>query len=85
MRQFATAMVLWVLAGCSVAQVAPTAAETARYTGLLAAAARGDAAEIGKLVGAGANVNVRDDYGRTSLHVATFDRRRDAIGHRIGK
>ena len=69
------------LAGASVsrAQVAPTAAETASYSGLLAAAARGDALEIGRLAAAGANVNVRDAYGRTPLHVATFGRHREAI------
>ena len=61
------------------AQVAPAAAETERYTGLLAAAARGDAAEIGRLAAAGANVNMRDDYSRTPLHVATFGRHREAI------
>lgn len=61
------------------AQVAPTAAETTRYTGMLAAAWRGDAAEIGRLAAAGANVNVRDDYSRTPLHVATFGRHRDAL------
>ena len=66
-------------AGMSWAQVAPTAAESARYSGLLAAAARGDAVEIGRLAAVGANVNVRDDYGRTPLHVATFGRHREAI------
>ncbi len=79
MKQFAAALVLWAFAGYSMAQVAPTAAETARYTGILAAAVRGDAAEIGKLAAAGANINVRDAYGRTPLHVATFGRHRDAI------
>jgi ankyrin repeat protein len=66
-------------AGVSWAQVAPTAAEIARYTGLLAAAARGDAAEIGRLAAAGENMNVRDDYGRTPLHLATYGRHREAI------
>ena len=79
MKRFATVLCLWALAGYSVAQVAPTAAETAAYTGILAAAARGDAAEIGRLAAAGANVNVRDAYGRIALHVATFGRHREAI------
>ena len=48
------------------AQVPPTAAETAAYQGLHAAAARGD-------------VNARDGYGRTPLHVAAFARQADAI------
>ena len=61
------------------AQVPPTAAETARYTGYLAAAARGDVAEINRLAVTGANLNVRDDYERTPLHVATFAKQREAI------
>ncbi len=63
----------------SWAQVPPNAAETARYSGLLAAAARGDVAEINRLAASGANLNIRDDYGRTPLHVATFAKQRDAI------
>ena len=68
-----------LVAGIACAQVAPTSAEIAGYTGLLAAAARGDVAGIGKLVAAKTEVNVRDAYGRTPLHVATFGRHRDAI------
>ena len=62
-----------------VAQVAPSAAETGRYTGLHAAARRGDAAAIRQLVAAGASLNAREAYGRTPLHVATFARQRDAV------
>jgi ankyrin repeat protein len=65
--------------GTGWAQVPPSASETAAYTGLLAAAARGDVNEIRKLAASGANVNVRDDYARTPLHVATFAKQRDAI------
>jgi uncharacterized protein len=63
----------------ALAQVAPSAAEIARYDGVLAAAAGGDVAEIAKLATAGAKVDVRDGHGRTPLHVATFGRHRDAM------
>jgi ankyrin repeat protein len=76
------------LAACSLAggewcplaaQVAPAPAEVTRYTGLLAAAARGDAADIRRLLAAGARPDVRDDRGRTPLHVAAFGSNRDAF------
>ena len=63
----------------AAAQVAPTAAEAAAYRGLHAAAQQGDAAKIRQLAAARADVNARDGYGRTPLHVATFARRHDAI------
>ena len=75
-----SALLLGVAAcGPSWSQVAPTAAEAARYTGLHAAAQRGDAAAIRTLAGSGANLDARDAYGRTALHVATFARQREAI------
>ena len=61
------------------AQVPPTAAETAAYQGLHAAAARGDVPRLTQLIAARADVNARDGYGRTPLHVATFARQADAI------
>lgn len=72
-------LILCSFAGGSLAQVAPTTAEISRYSGLLAAAARGDAAEIRKIAAGAKTVDVRDDYGRTPLHVAAFGRHRDAI------
>ncbi len=61
------------------AQIPPSKNEVAGYTGLLAAAAKGDAAEIKALVANGANVDTRDGYGRTPLHVATFRGHHDAM------
>ena len=60
------------------AQVAPSASELANYTGLHAAAAKGDAAEIERLVKAAAPIEARDSYGRTPLHVAAFLSQQDA-------
>ena len=61
------------------AQVPPTAAETAAYQGLHAAAARGDVPKLTQLIAARADVNARDGYGRTPLHVATYARQADAV------
>ncbi len=61
------------------AQVAPTPAEITRYSGLHAAAHQGDVARIEQLAASKADLNSRDSYGRTPLHVATFARQRDAI------
>jgi ankyrin repeat protein len=63
----------------AAAQVAPSAAEVAAYTGLHAAAHRGEAARLKAQLAAGALVDARDAAGRTPLHVATFARQRDAI------
>ena len=80
MRRF---LVCWLMA-CALApsvqaQVAPNATEVARYSGLLAAAQRGDLAGVKKLIAARTDVNVRDGFGRTPIHVATFARRPDIV------
>jgi ankyrin repeat protein len=61
------------------AQVPPSAAEIAAYSGLFAAAARGDASEISRLAAAGADVNARDGHQRTPLHVAAHGGHQDAV------
>jgi ankyrin repeat protein len=60
------------------AQVAPTASELTAYRGLHAAAAKGDATEIERLVRAGAPIDTRDSRARTPLHVATYMQQPDA-------
>jgi uncharacterized protein len=67
-----------MLAGAlpALAQIPPGAAELRVYAGLHAAAAKGDAAEVERLIAAGENPNVQDSRGRTPLHVAAH------FGHR---
>jgi ankyrin repeat protein len=67
----------WVSA--AGAQVPPTALETAGYTGLLAAAARGDAAQVRALTAGGAKPDVRDAHGRAPLHIAAHAAHHDAM------
>jgi ankyrin repeat protein len=59
-------------AASAAAQVPPSPSERAGYTGLLAAAAAGDAARVVALVAGGARPDVRDAYERTPLHVAAY-------------
>jgi ankyrin repeat protein len=66
-------------AGPASAQVPPSPAEQSRYTGLLAAAARGDAARIRTLTASGADADIRDGHQRTPLHVAAFNRHHEAM------
>ena len=60
-------------------QVAPADSERAGYSGLLAAAAKGDAAQIRALTAQGQNPDVRDRRSRTPLHVAAFGGHHDAM------
>src|ERR1043165_8110313 len=51
-------------------QIPPGPSELRVYAGLHAAAARGDAAEIARLIAAGERVDPQDAHSRTPLHVA---------------
>ena len=73
-----------VAATSAQAQLAPSTAERAAYTGLFAAGARGDAAEIARLAAAGADPRARDGHGRTPLHVAAYASQRSAMRALVG-
>jgi ankyrin repeat protein len=62
----------------TVAQTPPTERELRIYAGLHDAAARGDAAEIERLIADGEKPNIQDSNSRTPLHVAAFLRRHAA-------
>ena len=83
-----TVAVRWLLVAAVVlagigpagAQVPPSPNETAAYTGLHAAAHRGDVSAIQRLAAASPGaLESRDSHGRTPLHVATFARQRAAV------
>ena len=77
------AAVVLLVAAPAFAQVPPSAAEAAAYTGLHAAAQRGDTAAIERLLRGAKDrrplLEARDGHGRTALHVATFARQREAV------
>jgi ankyrin repeat protein len=52
------------------AQTPPTSQEASNYRGLLHAAHRNDPKQTEQLLAANSNCDVRDGYGRTSIHVA---------------
>ena len=66
------AAALLLAASVAAAQIPPGPEELRAYRGLHAAAARDDAAEVARLLAAGANPEARDGQGRTALHVAAF-------------
>src|SRR5215208_6063819 len=65
-------VVCFMLANTSLAlaQIPPGTSELHVYAGLHAAAAKGDAAEIERLIAAGQNPNAQDAHSRTPLHIA---------------
>ena len=67
-------LLLLVLSWASTAkaQTPPSATEVSHYTGIMGAAAKGDAKELKDLIAKGENPNIRDNHGRTPLHVAAF-------------
>lgn len=72
-------LALWLslIAGLAAAQVGPSAAQAAAYTGLHAAALRGDATAATRADRIA--LEARDSHGRTPLHVAAFVRQREML------
>lgn len=68
---------LSLIASLAAAQLRPSAAEVATYTGLHAAAWSGDVTPFARANRAA--LETRDSHGRTALHVATFARQRPVI------
>ena len=60
------------------AQIAPTEAELRAYSGLHAAAARGDVADIEKRIASAEDKEAIDSRRRTPLHVAVYQKKYDA-------
>lgn len=78
------AFLLAALTWNACAQAPPSRADITGYTGLLAAAAQGDAAQIAALVARGSKPDIRDSYGRTPLHVAAYGGRHEAMKALVG-
>jgi ankyrin repeat protein len=81
-RTVASVVVFLLMTGwifITFAQVPPSSSEKSGYTGLLAAAAHGDSAQIKALIAKGEKSNVRDAYGRTPLNIATYGGHHEAM------
>lgn len=79
MKRHLAAVLMLAWAAAAPAQVAPTAAAIAAYTGLHAAAHRGDVSAVVRLAATRSALRQVDGHGRTPLHVATFARQREAV------
>lgn len=71
-RVLLAALVIGFLAPPAHAQNPPTRQELAVYAGLHEAAAKGDVAEIERLIKDGEKPNLQDSKSRTPLHVAAY-------------
>jgi uncharacterized protein len=78
MHVLAVLLVALVTALPASAQIAPTEAELRAYSGLHAAAARGDVAGIEQLIASGEAKEAVDSRQRTPLHVAVYLKKHDA-------
>lgn len=63
----------------AASQVAPSSAEIASYSGVHAAAHKGDIAAIRRLISSGVDLEEIDGRGRTALHIAAFASHDEAV------
>ena len=68
-----------VISTSAKAQIAPSSTEISTYLGLHAAAQEGNAKLIRQLISLGRDVELKDSYGRTPLHVAVFGSHANAV------
>ncbi|MBR1192858.1 ankyrin repeat domain-containing protein [Bradyrhizobium sp. AUGA SZCCT0160] len=78
MHVLAVLLIALVTALPAFAQIAPTETELRAYSGLHAAAARGDVAEIEQRIASNENKEAVDSRQRTPLHVAVYLKKHDA-------
>ncbi|MBR1247326.1 ankyrin repeat domain-containing protein [Bradyrhizobium sp. AUGA SZCCT0169] len=78
MHVLAVLLIALVTALPAFAQIAPTETEVRAYSGLHAAAARGDVAEIEQRIASNENKEAVDSRQRTPLHVAVYLKKHDA-------
>lgn len=78
MHVLAVLLIALVTALPAFAQIAPTETEVRAYSGLHAAAARGDIAEIEQRIASNENKDATDSRQRTPLHVAVYLKKHDA-------
>ena len=63
----------------AAAQVAPSPGQLARHGALLAAAHRGDLTALDAALAKRADLDLRDEQGRSAVHVAAFARQREVL------
>ncbi|MBF0280911.1 MAG: ankyrin repeat domain-containing protein [SAR324 cluster bacterium] len=69
----------FALASVALAQIPPSSKEKSYYTDLFAAAVRGNINQVKSYIVAYENVDIRDSYGRTPLHVAAYGGHHDVM------
>jgi len=74
-----TVLILNLFALPAIAQIAPNRTEISAYSGLHRAVHFDDAPEIQRLIAQGADLEARDNHGRTAVHIAAFASNENAL------